>query len=117
MKHVLIALCFLSLLTWPAGCATKDLPDENMENPEECTEIQSGTLSYSAEYRKWIISYHIPGTIDNINTYLISNPGKDYPDGSSRVEFCGKASLSEISPVMPGQTIYNIRLIKLVFIE
>ncbi|MDR2810341.1 MAG: hypothetical protein LBB84_07280 [Tannerellaceae bacterium] len=112
MKHVFITLC-LFLLFCSAGCSNNEFSAK--EETGEELELRSGTFHYVEVYQKWVISYHIPGTIDSVNTYLISNPEKDYPKGHLKVEFSGVVSLSDIPPSMGGETIYNIKLTKLIF--
>jgi hypothetical protein len=121
MKQLFIFLCALCFTTFEgvfcAGCTDDNsVTEETEETSGDDLELKSGYFSYSPEFEKWVIWYHIPGTIDSVNIYLISNPEKDYPEGISEVQFSGAASLSGIPPMMGGQTIYNIKLTKLIFV-
>jgi hypothetical protein len=84
-------------------------PDKTIEAPDKTIEHLTGTLYYSNEAKTWGIRYSYPGTIDNVDIYLIKNVDEHFQfEENKKVKVSGYAYLTDaLFPVPAGTTVYS----------
>jgi hypothetical protein len=77
--------------------------------PDKIIEDITGILHYLNEYETWYIRCGYPGTIDNVDIYLVKNQDKDFHFGENKkVKVSGYCYLTdELFPVPAGTIVYH----------
>ena len=91
-KFIAIMSClFLFCFSCENETILEDFFKDLAEEPDKVIENISGTLEYHKEMKMWGIMYHIQGTIDAVDIYLIGeNPDKDFKfEKGKQVTLCG----------------------------
>lgn len=104
-------MIFALTMVVETGCEKK----ETNSNPCDCTKIVDyvqyenieGIVNYDKKIEKWLITYHEPGTYDNIRLFIPCVLGDDFKKNDTKVLLSGKSFNLNITLEVPAGSKYS----------
>jgi hypothetical protein len=95
----------------------KNITTEISGEPDKTIKDITGILCYSNESKMWGVRYGYPGTIDNVDIYLIKNSAENFHFvENKKVKISGDCYLTDaLFPVPAGTTVYYIIIANLAY--